>query len=90
VRFGTGSFTVEKEVFAHARSGILAAGENPLQPRFSLVVIAGLDAASTRRIAPLLVERSRPAAEVDKESWPAAEVVVFPSGASARAVVVER
>ncbi len=78
VKFGTGSFTVNGEVFAHARSAVLAAAENPLQRRFSLVVIAGLDAASTLRAAPLLMDHARQAAEV----------VVLPSGAPAQSLVL--
>ncbi len=49
VKFGRGSFTVDGVVYAHARTAMLAAGENPLERRFSLVMIAGLDAASTLR-----------------------------------------
>ena len=57
---------------------MLAAAENPLQRRFSVVVIAGLDAASTLRAAPLLMEHVRQAAEV----------VVLPSGTPAQSLVL--
>jgi hypothetical protein len=78
VAFGSRSFKVGADVYAHARSGLIAAGENPLQRRFSLVVIAGLEGSATRRIAPLLAQRqSRPA-----------EVVVFPYQAATRSLVV--
>jgi Phospholipase B len=80
VKFGHGSFTVQEDVYAHARSAVLAAGENPLDRRFSMVVVAGLDASSTLRAAPLLLDHSRRAAEV----------VVLPSGASARSLVLSK
>jgi hypothetical protein len=78
VSFGARSFTVGGEVYAHSDSGLLAAGENPLDRRRGLVVIAGLDAASTLRAAPLLAHRDRRAAEV----------VVLPHGAGARSLVL--
>ena len=55
---------------------MIAAAENPLNRRYSLVVIAGLGAAATLRTAPKLMERSREAAEV----------VVFPHGKRVRAL----
>jgi hypothetical protein len=78
ITFGSRSFTVGKECYAHANSAVLAAGENPLNPRYSIVVIAGLDAASTLRTASALVGGGV------RE----AEVVILPNGERPRNLVV--
>jgi hypothetical protein len=78
VTFGPHSFAVGDEAFAHADSAVLAAGENPLNKRFAVVVIAGLDAASTLRTAPLLAANTRRPAEV----------VVFPHAGGVRSLVL--
>jgi hypothetical protein len=78
ITFGSGSFAVREEVYAHPDSGVLAAAENPMNKRFSLVVLAGLDAASTLRTAPRLAARLTPAAEM----------LVLPHGAAARSLVL--
>ncbi len=78
VRFGPHSFEVRGEAFAHPDSAVIAAGENPLQRRYSVVLLAGLGAASTLRTASL---------EVGGE-WRSAEVLVMPHGATPRAFVV--
>jgi hypothetical protein len=76
VTFGPQSFTVDKKSYAHAKSAVFAAAENPVNPRFSVVVIAGLDGASTLKNAPnLATTRS-------------AEVVVVPHGQGAQALIV--
>ncbi|MBI3864378.1 MAG: hypothetical protein HY290_21040 [Planctomycetia bacterium] len=49
VSFGPGSFRVRGETYAHPASSIVAAGENPLNSRFSVVLYAGLGAESTWR-----------------------------------------
>jgi hypothetical protein len=77
VSFGSGSFVVRGEAFAHADSAVVAAAESPADKRYSAVVIAGLGAASTRRAAPVLGGFQR-----------TAEVIVLPHGASPRALVV--
>jgi hypothetical protein len=77
ITFGPRSFTVGKDSYAHAGSAVIAAGENPLNPRYSLVVVAGLDGASTLRNA------ANPAA-----GGRAAEVVVLANGQGPRALVV--
>ncbi len=66
--FGPRSFVVRGKAYAHPDSAVLAAAENPLNRRFSLVAIAGLGAGATLRAAPLLMDQS------------AAEVVVLPAG----------
>jgi hypothetical protein len=78
VSFGSGSFAVGDEVYAHPDSAVLAAAENPLNRRYSLVVFAGLGAASTQRTIPLIASRlTQPA-----------EVVILPHGAAARSLVL--
>jgi hypothetical protein len=78
VRFGPHSFEVRGESFAHPDSAVIAAGENPLDRRYSAVIVAGLGAAATLRTAPQLAGRTeRPA-----------EVVVLPHGAAERSLVV--
>jgi Phospholipase B/S-layer like family, C-terminal region len=76
ITFGGSSFVARDEAFAHADSAVIAAAENPLNHRYSVVVIAGLGAASTLRIAPMLVDSSRQSAEV----------VVFPHGKRVRSL----
>jgi len=47
VSFARGSFQVRQETFAHAGSSVIVAGDNPLNPRFSVVAFAGLSAEAT-------------------------------------------
>jgi hypothetical protein len=47
VGFGPTSFTVKGETYGHAGSAVIAAGENPLNPRFEVVIFAGLGAEAT-------------------------------------------
>jgi hypothetical protein len=60
VAFGEQSVVVRGEVYAHPDTVIVAAAENPLSPRYSLVVVAGLSALSTREA----VDRPLPGGEV--------------------------
>jgi hypothetical protein len=78
ISFGSGSFAVRDEVYSHPDSAVIAACENPLNKRFSLVVIAGLGAASTLHAAPLAVARY----------VPNAEVVILPHAEAARSLVL--
>jgi hypothetical protein len=78
ISFGTGSFAVREEVYAHPDSAVIAATENPANKRYSLVVLAGLSAAATQGIVPAFIGRTtRPA-----------EVMILPHGAGARSLVV--
>ena len=78
VAFGPRSFSVRDAAYAHAGSAVIAAAENPVNPRYSLVVVAGLGGAATLKAAPKLGEPGlRPA-----------EVVVLPAGAAAQELVV--
>jgi hypothetical protein len=78
IRCGQGSFTVRQDVYAHPGSAVVVAAANPLNPRYSLVVVMGLSAAATLQAAPELVWQGHPAAEI----------LVFPNKASCRRLVV--
>jgi hypothetical protein len=47
ISFGPQSFTLGKDVYAHYRTGVVAAGENPLNSRFAVVALCGLSADAT-------------------------------------------
>jgi Phospholipase B len=47
VAFGANSFSIRGQTYAHAASAVLAAGVNPLNPRFAVIAIAGNSAAAT-------------------------------------------
>src|SRR5205823_4288716 len=47
IAFGTQSFTVGKDVYAHWRTGVVAAAENPLNSRYAVVALCGLSADAT-------------------------------------------
>jgi hypothetical protein len=47
VQFGPSSFTLNGETYAHPGTALIVAGENPLSPRYSVVLYAGLSAEST-------------------------------------------
>jgi hypothetical protein len=47
VTFGPASLALRGETYAHPGSAVLAAGSNPLNPRYSVVVYAGLSAEAT-------------------------------------------
>jgi hypothetical protein len=78
VHFGLRSVEVRGEVYAHADSAIVAAAENPLNRRYSLVVIAGLSSAATLRVVP----------EFEEGTLSYGEVVVLPHNQEERALVV--
>ena len=74
VGFGPASFTVKGETYAHPGSAVIASGDNPLSPRHSVVVFAGLGAESTWHA-------------VEHLGGQGAEVVILAEGASPRPVV---
>ena len=78
VTFGTRSFKVGRDIYAHPNSAVVAAAENPLNQRFSVVVVAGLSAESTLRTAPRAVRNGQRACEV----------LVLPNASWARSMVV--
>ncbi len=63
IGFGSASFVVRGETYAHPASAIIAAGENPRNPHTEMVVFAGLSAESTRQCVSALGPRESPAAE---------------------------
>jgi hypothetical protein len=77
ISFGSRSFVVRGDTYAHAGSAVIAAAANPENPRYSMVAIAGLEANSTWTAAPKLPR------------LPIAEVVVLPNGGSAKPLVVK-
>jgi hypothetical protein len=75
--FGSGSFTVRKEVYAHPGSAVLIAAENPLHKRYSVVVFAGLSAEATVHAPKAWQNNVRPG-----------EVLVLPNQRQPRALVL--
>ena len=69
-KFGQESATVNGTLYSHPRTAVIAAAVNPLDPRFSVVAVAGLSADATYFAAKQLT------------ACPAAEVVVLPEGGS--------
>lgn len=49
VQLGTQSLTIAGQTYANPETSVVVAGNNPFNPRYSIVVFAGLDAASTWR-----------------------------------------
>ncbi len=47
VAFGPQSFTLRDQLYSHAETALLAAADNPLNPRYSVVLIAGLSGLAT-------------------------------------------
>ena len=64
VTFGSRSFVVGRQTYAHPGSAVIAAADNPLNRRYSLVVVAGLSAEATLQAAPVLMVREQKRAEV--------------------------
>jgi hypothetical protein len=64
VKFGSRSFVVRHDTYAHPGSAVVVAAENPLNPRYGLVVLAGLSAESTWHAAPALLRHGKAGAEV--------------------------
>ncbi|MEI8016682.1 MAG: C45 family autoproteolytic acyltransferase/hydrolase [Schlesneria sp.] len=64
VKFGRQSFTVEGELYAHPETWVVAAGENPFNPRYSAVIFAGMNAASTWRCVRNLPDSKEPNPQV--------------------------
>ncbi len=73
VQFGWRSFRVGADTFAHPLSAVIAAASNPLGPKHSLIVVAGLSAEGTRSAA----------LRFSGETHRAADVVILPHGQGA-------
>lgn len=80
VTFGAASFQVGRDTYAHALSGVIAAGANPDDPRHEIVVFAGLSAEATWRLVH----------EVGQRTEEPAEVVIVAAGTTPRRLVVKR
>ena len=80
IAFGPHSYVVRDKTYAHPDSAVVAAAENPLNRRYSVVVIAGLGAASTLEAAPKLANYiHRPAEVLVLPHGEAAELMVLPA-----------
>jgi hypothetical protein len=77
VHFGTRSFSVRGEVYAHPLSAVMAAATSPWNPAMSVTILAGNDAESTVRIA-----------EGARRGIPDAEVVVLTRDGDRKSLVV--
>ncbi len=64
LQFGAASFALRGETYAHPGTAVIAAGSNPLNPRYELVLFAGLSAEATWRCVEHLGGRESPPAEV--------------------------
>jgi hypothetical protein len=64
IAFGHRSFVVRGKTYAHPESAVMAVTANPTNEKLSLVVIAGLEAASTLNAAPQLARHGGRPAEV--------------------------
>lgn len=64
VKFGSSSIVVRGETYANAESAVICAGENPLNPRYEVVIYAGLGAEATRRLVESLPDRGGAPAEI--------------------------
>ena len=80
VAFGPASFTLKGDAFAHPGTSVIVAGDNPLNPRYEVVVFAGLGAESTWHCVDKL--GSRRGAH--------AEVVLIEEGAAPRGLVARK
>jgi hypothetical protein len=81
ITFGSRSFVVAGKTYANAGSAIIAAADNPLNLRYSMVLVAGLSAEATLH-AP---ERSYGTRDLRP-----AQVLLLPQGERSRALVLDR
>jgi hypothetical protein len=79
VSFGWRSLVARDETLAHMLTAVIAAGENPANPRFAIVVLAGLSAEGTTRTPAALFQRSAAGADV----------LVLPNEQKAKAFVID-
>ena len=70
VSFAAGSFKVRGETYAHPGSAVVAAGENPLNSRYSVVIYAGLGAQATWKCVQ----------HHDPQELPQPQVLLLPAG----------
>jgi hypothetical protein len=79
ITLGSRSFSVGAETFAHSGSAVIVAAANPLNPRYSIVVLAGLSASATLSMPEKLLGRDQSCGEV----------ILLPHGGSLRHLVVQ-
>jgi hypothetical protein len=77
ITFGWRSFVVRGVTYAHAGSAILVSTENPLNPRYSTVVLAGLSADATTQTPN----------HVYDQDGQGANVLILPNGGKTKAIV---
>ncbi|MBY0524226.1 MAG: hypothetical protein K2R98_12550 [Gemmataceae bacterium] len=77
IAFGPRSFTARWEGYAHPNSAVIAAADNPLNKRYSMVVLAGLSAEATYRTPDALLHVKL-----------APEVLVLPNGGKSKSLVI--
>jgi hypothetical protein len=70
VHFGAQSFDFRDDVYADPESAVIAAAGNPLNPRYSMVIVAGLSSLGTLQIAP----------QFEEDVFSYASVVILPHG----------
>jgi hypothetical protein len=78
VRFGRDSFVLRGETYAHPATALICAGENRFNPRYEVVLYAGLSADATRRA----IESP------DERASSAAEIRLFPAGRPSRRLCI--
>ena len=83
--FGDSSVTVAGKLYVHERTAVAAAGVNPLDKAFGLVILGGLSADSTYHAAVQFAGGYKGAGGA-----PAAEVVVYPQGRAGVPLLVKR
>jgi hypothetical protein len=76
ISFGSRSFQVGTESYAHPGSAVIVAGENTWNSRYSVVVLAGLSAEATLHAVPTFFQHDL------------AEVVILPNKGRARRLVM--
>ena len=77
--FGPASATFGKAVYGHEETAVIVAGVNPMDDRFSVVLLAGLSAEATYRAPEVLMGQKNPA-----------ELVIAPAGGPGRPRLVSR
>lgn len=70
VHFDRQSFDVRGEVYSHPDTAVIAAADNPINPRYSMVVIAGLSSLATYQTMP----------QFEDDVFMYAPIVVLPHG----------
>ncbi|HEX3870869.1 MAG TPA: hypothetical protein VHV77_10560, partial [Pirellulales bacterium] len=60
IKFGDASFEFRGQTYAHPDTAVIAAGENPMSGRYSVVVYAGLSADATWQVVNRLPKRDDP------------------------------